>query len=294
MNVMPKLVLDCRSREAFASAHHNLSAHIPAHALFERMHELPRSDQKLCVIHSEHERELCEAFFKEKNYHQVEYQQWCDDYQQKLLNEGYLSCASELSEKPLPPVRLWQSAAFIQDFVEKQQAKFAIKPGQGLDIACGSGRDAVYLGLNGWKMTGIDYNQGSLERFEDLAKRHNIIVSSHKLDLEQVDEHQQYQPILRQQFKAEQFDLINVLRYLHRPQWPEIAELIKPGGVILYQTFMQGCEKISRPKNPRFLLKPNELADFFSQHGFDILRNDIEHLADGRPVSAFIARKPNN
>ena len=56
---------------------------------------------------------------------------------------------------------------------------------------------------------------------------------------------------------------------------------------------MQGCENtaIGRPRNPKFLLAPNELAEQFK--GFELLLDELELLEDGRPVSAFIARKPS-
>jgi hypothetical protein len=55
---------------------------------------------------------------------------------------------------------------------------------------------------------------------------------------------------------------------------------------------MQGCEQtaIGRPRNPKFLLAPHELAEHFN--GFDLVLDETELLEDGRPVSAFIARKP--
>jgi hypothetical protein len=66
--------------------------------------------------------------------------------------------------------------------------------------------------------------------------------------------------------------------------------LLAPGGVLLYQTFMQGSEQFGSPRNPNYLLRPHELAQTFA--GLTILLDEVEYLEDGRPLSAFIARRP--
>jgi len=34
---------------------------------------------------------------------------------------------------------------------------------------------------------------------------------------------------------------------------------LRPGGVLVYETFMAGNERFGRPSNPHFLLRPGEL-----------------------------------
>jgi SAM-dependent methyltransferase len=69
------------------------------------------------------------------------------------------------------------------------------------------------------------------------------------------------------------FDAIVVCRYLHRPLLPLLAASLAPGGVLIYETFMQGHEAYGRPKNPDFLLRPNELREVFAStlvtHAFE-------------------------
>ena len=89
-------------------------------------------------------------------------------------------------------------------------------------------------------------------------------------------------------FTTGQFELICVARYLHRPLFPWIKRILKPGGVLIYQTFMQGAEQFGSLRNPNFLLKSNELSQIFADG--EIWLDDVEYLDDGRPVSAFICR----
>ena len=71
---------------------------------------------------------------------------------------------------------------------------------------------------------------------------------------------------------------------------PLLPSLLAPGGVLLYQTFMQGSEQFGSPRNPNYLLRPHELAQTFAE--LAILLDEVEYLEDGRPLSAFIARRP--
>jgi SAM-dependent methyltransferase len=59
-------------------------------------------------------------------------------------------------------------------------------------------------------------------------------------------------------------DGIIVTNYLHRPLFPAIATSLAAGGVLIYETFMLGNERLRRPRNPEFLLRPGELLEAFA------------------------------
>ena len=87
-----------------------------------------------------------------------------------------------------------------------------------------------------------------------------------------------------------QFDLIHVARYLHRELFPLLRALLKPGGLLIYHTFEVGCELISTPRNPKFLLRKGELRDAFGALG-SVLRYEERKLSDGRPMQYVCVRK---
>lgn len=60
------------------------------------------------------------------------------------------------------------------------------------------------------------------------------------------------------------YDGIVTTNYLHRPLLPALAGALAPGGVLIYETFMQGNERFGRPRSPDFLLRPGELLDAFA------------------------------
>src|SRR4029077_11751584 len=55
------------------------------------------------------------------------------------------------------------------------------------------------------------------------------------------------------------FDGVVVTNYLHRPVFPHLVAALRPGGVLIYETFAAGNERYGRPANPDFLLEPGEL-----------------------------------
>jgi len=61
------------------------------------------------------------------------------------------------------------------------------------------------------------------------------------------------------------YDGIVVTNYLHRPLFAPIAAALAPGGVLIYETFAAGNERLGRPRNPDFLLRPGELIEAFAR-----------------------------
>ncbi len=56
---------------------------------------------------------------------------------------------------------------------------------------------------------------------------------------------------------------IVVVNYLYRPLLPVLPQALRPGGILIYQTFMRGNEAYGRPRNPEFLLASRELPETF-------------------------------
>jgi SAM-dependent methyltransferase len=67
-------------------------------------------------------------------------------------------------------------------------------------------------------------------------------------------------------FAPASFDGLVVTNYLHRPLFPALGEALRPGGVLIYETFAVGNERFGRPSNPAFLLRRDELHEAFRAH----------------------------
>ena len=55
-----------------------------------------------------------------------------------------------------------------------------------------------------------------------------------------------------------------VFHYLHRPLIPCIKKALKPGGILIYETFTIAQQQFGKPHNPAFLLRPSELYEWFN------------------------------
>jgi SAM-dependent methyltransferase len=78
-----------------------------------------------------------------------------------------------------------------------------------------------------------------------------------------------------------------VFRYLHRPLAPELERVLRPGGLLLYETFTLHQREIARhPKNPAFLLEPGELPRLFPK--LEVLR--AEEVLVQAPAAEALAR----
>jgi SAM-dependent methyltransferase len=118
-----------------------------------------------------------------------------------------------------------------------------VERGPVLDLACGSGRHAVFFHERGISVLAVDREPQTIPGVEFV-----------QADLE----HGPWP------FAGRRFAAVVVTNYLHRPLFPHLAASLEEGGVLIYETFMAGNEKFGRPANPAFLLKPGELLAAFA------------------------------
>jgi len=131
-------------------------------------------------------------------------------------------------------------------------------PGRALDLACGAGRNAVWLAERGWQVTGVDFSDVAIENAARLAAERGVEVEWLLADVGE------WQP------PAEAFDLIVVL-YLHvpgeerRPILRCAAAALARGGTILVVGHHAAniAEGTGGPRDPRVLFTPEEVAEDF-------------------------------
>ena len=117
-----------------------------------------------------------------------------------------------------------------------------------LDLACGSGRHTRWLAARGLAVTALDRDAAAVEPLRELAE---VLVAD--IECSQVGGASAW-PL-----GDRQFDLVLVTNYLWRPLWPQVLGAVRPGGLLVYETFAQGNETVGRPARPAFLLQPGEL-----------------------------------
>jgi SAM-dependent methyltransferase len=164
-------------------------------------------------------------------------------------------------------------SSLIDKYLLLSQALTLDSKAQVLDLACGEGRNGLHLVENDINVVFADINGESLKQVEQAVNR--LQLNKQKLaQYWQVDfEQDHFDQGNDKPLKAETFAAIMVFRYLHRPLMTQIKAAVKPGGIIIYETFTKQQAKLGRPKNPNFLLKPNELLEIFADwqilHSFE-------------------------
>ena len=121
-------------------------------------------------------------------------------------------------------------------------------PGRALDLACGEGRDAVHLATLGFAVEASDASAVALAKAERLAASRGVHVQWRRLDLEG-----DYLP------PTATFDVITCHNFLHRPLLAALPAALRPGGLLIYATYLEGQEAYGHPSNPDHLLHRGEL-----------------------------------
>lgn len=128
-------------------------------------------------------------------------------------------------------------------------------PGRALDLACGGGRNTLWLAERGWAVDAWDLSDVGLELLRvALAGRPELAA---RVQIRQVD-------IEAPGFTLPpaQWDLIVVSLFLHRPLFPHLAAAVKPGGYLFHSIYLDaGPGARHRPEHK---LQPGELAAAFA------------------------------
>jgi 2-polyprenyl-3-methyl-5-hydroxy-6-metoxy-1,4-benzoquinol methylase len=128
---------------------------------------------------------------------------------------------------------------------------WAITRGRALDIATGRGRNAIFLAEQGFDVVAIDVSPVALDEARKRAAEKSLSISWQQADLEQIE------------LPRTTYDLVVNFNYLQRSLIPHIKSALKPGGHVIFETFLIGQEMIGHPKNPAYLLRHNELLELF-------------------------------
>ena len=113
--------------------------------------------------------------------------------------------------------------------------------GKALDIACGNGRNSVFLAEKGFAVDAADISIVATNQLD--GKHPNINVICTDLDTWEI-------PLNR-------YELIVNIRFLDRRFFPMIRDGLRSGGVLIFESFLDG-------KTDKYCLKQNELLRAFN------------------------------
>ena len=172
------------------------------------------------------------------------------------------------------------SAFFLQ---QSERLVRTAEIGPVLDLACGSGRHSLAAAARGLDVLAVDRNA---EALADLAAQ---APETGGIRVQQVDLEGESPPRLLEAG----FGAVLVFRYLHRPLSAWIESLLRPGGLLLYETFTTDQRGLGwGPGRDAFLLEPDELPKLFPGLEVDFFEEGLTVEARPAHTARLVASKP--
>ena len=143
-----------------------------------------------------------------------------------------------------------------------------------LDLAAGMCQNGVWLAEQGYQVNALDISHVGLERGRaEMAMRNLRSINFIHADLD------------RTRLAPAVYDVVCCFRYLNRHLFPMLRAALKPGGLVIYQTFTVKRLEKHPDAQRRFLLEPGELPALFP--GWEAL-----HADEVGDIARFVGRKP--
>ena len=160
-----------------------------------------------------------------------------------------------------------------------------VSRGRALDIACGMGRDSIYLAREGFRVHAIDFSAVALQEAQRRAR--TFQVASH-ISFVLVD-------LTRFAFPRAHYDLVVGFSYWEPALKDALREAVRPGGFLIYETFNIWWKWTRPDVDERFLLRPGELREWLRDWHIWAYRevgSELPITRGQKAVSSIVAQKP--
>lgn len=183
-----------------------------------------------------------------------------------------------------PPSELLQEAVRLRGSLNP--------PGTALDLACGGGRNSLWLADQGYEVDAVDVSAEGLALAKKRAQRSA-----------QTGSQSEPKPIRWIHADLDQglplpgeWDLILIIRYLDLALIRQAAARLRPGGLLVVELHMNpGDEPVAGPRNPNFLVEPGAIAEATSELSTLVLEEGIVQTGPNRreALARYIGRRPD-
>ena len=177
----------------------------------------------------------------------------------------------------------WEQHYLTRDVGEQNPASILMEhayllpeSGKVLDYACGLAANGFWLAYQGFDVTAWDSSNIAVSKINQYSKQCSISIQAEVRDLENNPPTQA------------EFDVVIVSHFLHRHTLHHLVDILKPGGLLFYQTF--SGERVSDgPSNADFRLQSGELLKAFADLKILFYQQDgaTGNLNEGRRDQAF-------
>ena len=156
--------------------------------------------------------------------------------------------------------------------------------GRALDVACGDGRNALYLAQLGYMVDAIDVSDVAIGELRRAVEQRGLAmtIAPRVVDLE------------REPLPVGPYDVIVTLNFLQRDLFGALQDALAPGGLLLYETLGQAhVDELGNDFNPAFLVAPGELPAAFDR--LEVIAHHegvVQRSGSPRGVASLVARRP--
>ena len=145
--------------------------------------------------------------------------------------------------------------------------------GRALDVACGAGRNSLFLAEHGYAVEGIDVSDVALDRARAAAAERRLDATFVQMDLE------------AELPTDRRYDLIVMVRYTHPVLVANLIELLADGGYLLCEEHLRTSREVIGPTNPAYRMDPNELLGLSAGLRVVYYHEGVIDDPDGRPAA---------
>ena len=153
--------------------------------------------------------------------------------------------------------------------------------GKALDVACGAGRNAIFLAEAGFRVDAIDISPAGLETARREAERRGVSVNwiEHDLDLPYAFDRD--------------YDLILVLWFVRLDLLRELCAHLAPGGFLISEQHLIADGDLAGPENPRCRFAPGALREAAGELEILLYEESSGLDDDGEPMASarVVARR---
>jgi SAM-dependent methyltransferase len=155
--------------------------------------------------------------------------------------------------------------------------------GRALDVACGDGRNALFLARLGFEVDAIDVSDVAIDALRVAAVDRALPIQPRVVDLE-------HGPL-----PQDEYDAVVSFNYLQRDLFGQLERALRPGGLLLFQTFGRAAiDELGEGFNPAYVLDCNELLRAFpGLHVVHYREGGAECSIAGRGVAGIVAQRVN-
>ena len=168
------------------------------------------------------------------------------------------------------------------DWLVAHRALLAGGGGRALDVACGGGRNALYLAQLGYEVDAIDVSDVAIDALHAAVREHALPIAPRVVDLE------------REPLPPGPYDAIVVFNSLQRELFDALPGALGPGGLLLYETLSRAhVDELGHSFDPAYLLEPGELLGAFPT--LEIVEHRegvVGEPGAQRAVASLVARRP--